>query len=325
VTLRRWLLMVSALSTATFRAAPAGAASPDAGPGVDAAKAVGAAADEIAIVPGRTTILRIEPDVGQPWERDPEVVARVPSLRRALEMDRDQRWAEAVALYQQATSEIALAVRFASPSLWERAAFKIDLERRRSRALAQTMGSGHADEPMRVGPRVPSASLSSLPTGAMDRGRLLRLKLMAIRSATGTVPAGLVSATVGALLQALHKAPSRGARPSEAAGLPRGDDDSAEIRLLLCATRAVAGDRPGARLELAHVPLADRTDPARALALAVCQAALGYRDDALASLAVAVYRLGPSPRFLPGQTRELESSNDWDPLRADPRFERLFR
>jgi hypothetical protein len=97
------------------------------------------------------------------------------------------------------------------------------------------------------------------------------------------------------------------------------------VRLLLCATRAAAGDRSGARLELAHVPRASREDPAHAVALAACQAALGYDDEALGSLAVAVLRLGPSTRLLPAQTRDLRQANDWDVLRGDPRFERLFR
>ena len=97
------------------------------------------------------------------------------------------------------------------------------------------------------------------------------------------------------------------------------------MRLLLCATRAAGGDEKGARLELAHVSRADRSDPTRALAMATCQAALRQNEDALASLAVAVYRLAPSSRFLPAQTRELQIANDWDPFRADPRFERIFR
>ena len=94
-----------------------------------------------------------------------------------------------------------------------------------------------------------------------------------------------------------------------------------------CAARAAAGDRTTARLEFAHVSSADRTDPARALGVAVCAAALGHDDDAIASLAVVLDKLGPPSRaaLLPlGQTAELHSDNDWDPLRGNPRFERLF-
>jgi hypothetical protein len=297
------------------------AASRDAGAGVGAATGAGSQSDEIVVAEGRTTIVVVEPRVGRPLERDPELVAKVPSLPRALAMDRDQRWAEAAGLYQQALIEIGAAIRFSTSAIWEQAAFKIDLERRRSRALAQVQVRAWSDERLPPGQRPGTASQA---TPAVERARLLRSKLMAVRSGTGSVPPGLVSATLLALDQALRQARAGDSNKSDAVrASPRAGGDP-EIRLLLCATRAAAGDRMGARLELAHVAQMDRLDPARSLALGACQAALGHDDDALGSLAVAIDRLGPSQRFLPEQTRELESSNDWDPLRADPRFHRIF-
>jgi hypothetical protein len=279
-----------------------------------------ARAPSVEITAGRTTTVRVLPDVGRPLERKPEFLAQAPSFRRAVELDGDQRWAEASALYQQALIEIGDASRLTSTPFLERAAFKIDLERQRARALAHDAAArnggvvGTAARSEKHGP-----SAARLP--ARDRARMLRLKLMLVRSTTGAVPGELVSATLGALIQALRQAEQEQPRTKDMAPVRGGDP---EVRLLLCATRAVAGDRIAARLELAHVSRANRTDPARALALAACQAALRYDDDALASLAVAVYRLGPS-RLLPQQTLELAGSNDWDTLRADPRFDRLFQ
>jgi hypothetical protein len=229
-------------------------------------------------------------------------------------LDRDQRWVEAVGLYQQALIEVAAAAQLAPPQQLDAVVFKLDLERRRSRALAEDTVGALAPGGQRPGVAVPPPRL--LP---MERARLLRQKLMAVRAATGSVPEPLRSATLTALAGALRDA-ERGA----AARDPRAPAAS-EVRLLLCAMRAVAGDRNAARLQLAQVSAADRSDPARALALGACQAALGYRDDALASLAVATNRLGPSSRFLPGPSREIQSANDWDPLRRDPRFLRIFR
>jgi hypothetical protein len=288
----------------------------------DAGAEGGSRSGEIVVAEGRTTIVQIEPRVGRPLEREQELQSKVPSFRRALAMDGDQRWAEAVGLYQQALIEIGAAVRFSTTAIWEPAAFKVDIERRRSRVLAQARIRAWGDEPASQGPRT---GAPPQPMPALERARLLRAKLMVVRSGLGSVPPGLVSTTLVALDQALRESESNAAKKSDRLSGSRPIGGDPEIRLLLCATRAAAGDRMGARLELAHVTRWDRSDPARALALATCQAALGHNDDALASLAVAIDRLGPSPRFLPEQTRELQSSNDWDPLRGDPRFGRLFR
>lgn len=305
----------------------------------------------IEIPRGRVTAVDLDARVGQPFESRPEFLERVPSYRRGMEMDSEQRWLEASGCYQQALVEIAATHRLHSPPLpssvssgppsaapaLEAIAFKIDLERRHSRALVEgpsaAVGISGVGAPPPARPSPAPGRLS-----ALERGRLLRMKVMAARSATGAVPEGLVSATLRALRRALRESavtsprtdPSdsedaeSGNAPNDAVPSPRGTGGDPEIRLLLCATRAVNGDRRGARLELAHVTASDREDPRHALALAFCQAALGHDEDALGSLAVAVDRLGPSLRFVPSQARDLESSNDWDRLRADPRFQRIF-
>ncbi|MEO8214709.1 MAG: hypothetical protein ABI560_16020 [Myxococcales bacterium] len=310
----------------------------------------------VEIIAGHTATVLTQPNLGRSVEQQAQFVSHVPSYLRAIAMDAEQRWSQAAGLYQQALIEVGATVRFDSDLLWEQATFKIDLERRRSQVLARAGGEswGHGGD-RRIG--APRGGATPGLT-AIERGRLLRLKLMSVRAATGTVPGGLLSATVGALQTALRQprtaaetaidvAPrprlqsaANAAAPSPAAPSPRmrlepeggarpeggrrrGGDP--EVRLLLCATRAIAGDRLGARLELAHVAEADRSDPMRALVMATCQAALGYREPALGSLAVAVHRLGPSSRFLPDQTRELQTANDWDVLRLAPLFDRIFR
>src|SRR5437016_1112945 len=57
-----------------------------------------------------------------------------------------------------------------------------------------------------------------------------------------------------------------------------------EAHLLLCATHAAAGARQAARLSLARVTTEQRQEPANALAMAVCAAALGDQPRALAYL-----------------------------------------
>jgi hypothetical protein len=255
----------------------------------------------------QTTELVLGPRVGRPIEREPEITARAPSLRRAIEKDRDLRFGEATVLYQTATVELASALRLASTPLLERALYKVERERQRSAALAAL-----ADTPRSAGGSPGSRQIAAAPTPAHDRARLYRAKLMTVRAATGVVAPGLLAETLRALDEALRRS---------SAQAPGGDP---EVRLLLCATRAASGDRPRARLELAHVSDTDRLDPARAAAAAACAAALGDLDRALGDLAVAVSRQGSSGRLDFGPNRDLHSSNDWDPLRGDPRFDALF-
>lgn len=277
---------------------------------------------EVEIADGKVTTLQVQPkpqpqaNLGRapspPFERDQAFAARVPSYRLGIAMDAQQRWSEAADFYALAMIELGRAVGLDDRAPWGRAAEKIDLERRRAQVLArETAAGGPGDSQGQHSDLRPHAAAASARLAPLEVGRLLRLKLMTVRAATGVAPSKLVGATVEALNRVLTK------------GAPAGG--ALEARLLLCATRAAAGDRLGARRELGSLSPRDRDHPGHALAAATCQAALGDTEDALASLAVGVYRLGPASRFLPDQTRELQGENDWDVIRDDPRFERLFR
>jgi hypothetical protein len=248
----------------------------------------------VPLAPGRTTTVRLPPEPGVAIER------AVPGRAFALAVGRDaeQRWSEAAALYQDALVEWTEALRaHPSPAL-ERAIQKAERERQRSTLLAST--------------RPTSGRLESLRTSInpLEEGRLLRAKVMVVRAAQGIAPPELVARARAAFEEAARLTP----RP----GL------DTEVRLQLCATRAAAGDRAGARLERAHVTTADRRDLDNALPLAICAAALGEDDEAMARLEMHVLR--PVPRPLdPYALRDLYLANDWDRLRGTPRFETLFR
>jgi hypothetical protein len=254
---------------------------------------------------GRTTELVVVPGRGRPIDREPELAARAPSYRLAVARDGELRFAEAVVLYQQAGFELSAALRLGSSPALEVALMKTDRERQRSLALAAM-----PDDPS------PFPGTTPRPLGQraspIQRARMLRAKLMTVLATTGVASPGLLTETLRAFDQSLRASSFTGA----------GGDP--EVRLYLCATRAAAGDRDRARLELAHVSSRDRLDPANALAAATCAAALGDDDGALGSLAVAVHRLLPPDRVDLGQTREVYLSNDWDRLRGQPRFESLF-
>ena len=68
---------------------------------------------------------------------------------------------------------------------------------------------------------------------------------------------------------------------------------------------------------------AERHDLDNALPLAVCAAALGEDDEAMARLEIFVLRPAPHP-LDPYTLRDLYLANDWDRLRGQPRFETLF-
>lgn len=314
-------LLILSLGIA-FAARPADAAGPEVNAGAGGGGATGGTggAPTILVWPGRTTTIVVQDDVGHPLEREQDFVAAAPSYRRAVAADRAQQWVQAAGAYQQALLEATAAPGISAPARLEAITFKLDLERRRSRALAEDEAARHWTEARRgTGPPTgPPARL--LP---LERARLLRLKMMTVRAATGVTAAPLRTATLSALARALVDAESR--VTSQGTTDDRAAPPLAEVRLLSCATLGASGDRATALQQLGLVAPADRGDPARALSLAACQIALGYRDDALASLAVALNRLGPSSRFLPGPGRELQSANDWDPLRPDPRFARLFQ
>ncbi|HEX4404745.1 MAG TPA: hypothetical protein VH560_07945 [Polyangia bacterium] len=242
---------------------------------------------------GRTTTVVVTPALGTAVERAVPGTA----FAAAAALDAEQRWGEAAAEYQRALDEWSDAARLRPSPALDRAIQKAERERQRSLLLAST-------RPMRG--RFESVATSINP---LEEGRLLRAKVMVVRAARGRAPVDLTARTRAALEEALRLAgPSRG---------------SAEARLLLCATRAAAGDHAGARLERARVATAERHDLDNALALAVCAAALGEDAEAMARLEIALLRPVPHP-LDPYSLRDLYLANDWDRLRGTPRFETLF-
>jgi hypothetical protein len=245
---------------------------------------------------GRTTTVQYLPALGTSVER--AVPGR--AFAAAVALDAEQRWAEAASLYQQAASEWAEAARARPSPALDRAVQKAERERQRSQLLASTV-------PLRG--RHESIVTSVNP---LEEGRLLRAKLMVVRAARGLAPPNIYARARAAFEEALRNA--------------RRDRNNAvvEVRLMLCATHAAGGDVARARLERAHVTTADRLDLDNALPLAVCAAALGEDDAALAHL--EAFALRPAPHQAePYVLRELYLANDWDRLRGRPRFEALFR
>jgi len=249
----------------------------------------------IPIEAGRTNSVRLTRDLGVAIER------AVPgqAFPLAVSMDAEQRWSEAATLYQQAVAEWTDALRVRPSLALERAIEKAERERQRSMLLAST-------RPARGRLEAPRTSINPL-----EEGRLLRAKVMVVRAARGLAPPELVARARAAFGEALR-----------ATGAPRPGAD-AEIRLQLCATRAAAGDLSGGRLERAHVTTAERHDLDNALPLALCAAALGEDDEAMARLEMYVLRPAPHP-LDPYTLRDLYLANDWDHLRRQPRFETLF-
>jgi hypothetical protein len=302
-----------------------------AGPG-GAAGAPGAQAPAPAITVerGAVTTVIVTADVGTPVER------AVPSraYARAAAADAEQRWTEADALYADAISAWKAAARAQPTPALELAILKAERERQRSQQLAMraraaaNRGPGNAREPR---------DQLARRLEAIEEARLLRAKLMTVRASTGRVPAALYARARERLddaLRAREPAPAGAARapgPGPApAGAPapalapagRGPSD-AEIYLLLCAVRAAGAEPEAARLARAHVTETERDDPANAVSLAACAAALGETHAALAALEVFTLHPGPGPdRF---GLRDIYISNDWDRLRGDPRFESLFK
>jgi hypothetical protein len=261
--------------------------------------------ESVPLQPGRTTSVVVTIDVGAPLER--AVPGR--AYAQAVTADGEQRWADAAALYREATTEWNAAARLNPSRALELAAAKAERERQRSQLLAARVRGTTS----RAG-RDPTVRRAD----ALEEARLLRSKLFATRAGLGRVPPALFAKTRDRLQEALHAgdAPDGGEPPSITAS-------NAEIHLALCSTYAAVGDVEAARLARAHVTAAERSDPGNRLALAVCAAALGETRTALAELEVMVLHPSPS-RADRYQLRELYLANDWDRLRGDPRFESLF-
>ncbi|HVR64929.1 MAG TPA: hypothetical protein VMU50_23690 [Polyangia bacterium] len=245
----------------------------------------------VPVASGRTTAVIAGAPLGQAVER--AVPGR--AFAQAVAQDAVLRWTEAATLYQQAILEWSAESRaHPSPAL-DRAVQKAERERQRSVTLANLEL-----------PRPPQPDAVSRAM-AVERARLLRTKLMVVRANIGAVPEPLYARTRAALAEAM-----------------RGTDgppatNPTEAQLLLCAAHAAADAPQAARLALARVPTEQRQDPANALAMAVCAAALGDQASALSYLETHLHQ-----RIDSFTQRELYLANDWDRLRGQPRFEALF-
>jgi hypothetical protein len=266
----------------------------------------------VAVAPGGTITVEAALDVGAPVER----AVRGRAYALAVAKDGQERWTEAAVLYQQAVAEWTAALRARPSPALERAVQKADRERQRSQMLAGLERARARND----------ATVSRM--GPLDEARLYRTKLMVVRAFTGTVPAALYARARNAFEEALRSGNGNVAAAGTIivgpVGAPPRPGTQAEINLLLCATHAAAGDPAAARLARARVPDAERADPANALAMAVCAAALGEHEQALGRLEVFVLR--PPPHHADAYVlRDLYVANDWDRMRGSPRFESLFR
>jgi hypothetical protein len=287
------------------------------------------AAPAVPIERGRTNEIVAVAEVGAPLER--AVVGR--AYARAAAADAEQRWSDAESLYREAVGEWNAAARIEPSRALELAIAKAERERQRSQLLATRARLAAS--------RAPAPAPSARRAEALDEARLLRGKLMAARAITGRVSPALYARARARLEDALRarepEPPKPGPGEPDARRPPddRSSEDrrpspeprrwpgEAEIYLLLCATRAVAGEPEAARLARAHVTEADRAEPTNTVALAICAAALGETDAALRALELHALNPGPGhpDRF---NLRDLYLANDWDRLRGDPRFESLF-
>lgn len=253
----------------------------------------------VTVPTGRTTTLVVAAEVGAPLEL--AVPSRAYPL--AVAADAEQRWADAEALYREAVSDWNAAARLRPGRALELAIAKGERERQRSQLLA-----ARARSTARRGDREPAARRLE----ALDEARLLRAKLMTVRAVLGRVPPSLYARTRDRLEEALRAGVGLARMPGET-----------EIRFLLCATHAAAGDPRAARQARAAITQADRADPSNGVPAAACAAALGEAEAALAELEILALHPGPgrSDRFA---LREIYIANDWDRLRGSPRFEALF-
>lgn len=267
-------------------------------------------ASSVRIEPARVTTVVVRADAGRPVER------ALPSRAYAagVEADADMRWGDSERSYREASADWTAAARLQPSAASELAIAKADRERQRSQLLASIdhLRPSRAAEGG-VAPERPGSD-------ALAEGKLLRAKLMAVRAYLGRVPPGLYSRTRDRLREALRRTSvTRGSAP---AATPAA---IADIHLLLCATYAVGGELEAARSERAQVGEGARASPALDLSMATCDAALGDADSAIARLELVALNPGGGARVDEAALRDIYIANDWDRLRDDPRFERLFR
>jgi len=264
-----------------------------------------AVGNSVPLQAGRTASVVVTVEVGAPLER--AVPGR--AYGQAVLADSEQRWADAAALYREASSEWTAAARLQPSRALELAGAKAERERQRSQMLASRVRSAVVGRNER--------DAAARRAESLEEARLLRAKLLATRAYLGRVPPALFAKTRDRLQEALR------ARESPDAGEAASPIGDAEINLALCSTLAAGGEIEAARLARARVTAADRADHTNRLGMAACAAGLGETRAALAELEIVVLHPGPSrnDRF---QLRDLYLSNDWDRLRGAPRFESLF-
>jgi hypothetical protein len=260
----------------------------------------------VQLQPGRMTTVVVSPEVGRPVER------AVPnrSYAAAVAADAEMRWTDAEALYREAGAEWSATARIRPSRALELAVAKAERERQRSQLLA-SLARSNANRP----PTDDAARRGD----ALGEGRLLRAKLMAVRAFLARVPPALYSRTRDRLQDAL-----RAVAGTEGTAAGPTHATVADIHLMLCATYAVGGEPAAARLERAQVGEPERADATLDVSMAACDAALGDRESALSRLEILALHPGPGRADRLG-LRDVYIANDWDRLRDDPRFERLFR
>ncbi len=282
--------MIAVCAGPIFAAAAVRTPAPDAGQG-------GGDARVFDIRGGRTTSLQVAPRLGRPIE---SLAAPGGAYARAIAKDAEGRWSEAANLYKEAHAE-----------------WNDRFHRRRSPELENAMHKAAAERAYSeiLGTAPPARNLApALALSTAIRARIYRLKLMAVRAYTGSISPMLLRRAVDGFTEAIHLASASEAKDKPpASALP-------ELRILLAATLRVGGERDAARLQVAHVRQADRETPPAALAMAIYQVADGDLESALAYLDVYARRQDPT-----GGNRLIYIQNDWDRLRDNPRFERLFR
>src|SRR6185369_8613735 len=101
-----------------------------------AAPAPGAGPAAVSIPAGRTTNVQAALPVGAPVERAVDPGGGGELYGQAVTADRDERWAEAASLYQQAIAEWASVQHHSPTPSMERAIHKANRERERSQILA---------------------------------------------------------------------------------------------------------------------------------------------------------------------------------------------
>lgn len=221
----------------------------------------------------------------------------------ALRADAREDWSAALGLYARAAAVLIDGEDRSSTPARRLTLDKLDQERRASLRLLELCGGGR-----------PCAATEG---GPLEAGRLLRRKVVLIANRGEPLPLA-VAEHARFLLRRVAEISEREKEhglAAETAALER------------CALEAAVGDRTRARHVLATVPRASRALPALAPSMAACRAALGENQEAVRLLLTAFGELPPPSdegSALGNAWRDVYLLDDWQALRGDPAFERLF-